>query len=123
MQDACSRRVAHRTTASVPILVAAARAVLDDEWLAEPLREPGSDAARAMMSGAPPGAVGDDDAHRPRRIGCARAIRETAGSAAAPAARCRKLPAGKFHGEHPCVTGAAASSETTAVMSRPRAGA
>ena len=49
-------------------IAAGARSVLDDELLAEPLRQPLTD-RRAMMSGAPPAGKPTIDAHRSRRIG------------------------------------------------------
>jgi len=49
-------------------VAAAARPVLDDEWLAEPLREPLTDQARDDVTWATR-SKGDDDPHRPRRIG------------------------------------------------------
>ena len=45
-----------------------ARPVLDDEWLAEPLRQPLADQAREDVIRAT-GGKADDQAHRPRRIG------------------------------------------------------
>src|SRR5262249_59066171 len=44
------------------------RPVLDDELLAEPLRQPLADQARDDV-GAAAGGEADDDAHRPRRAG------------------------------------------------------
>jgi len=44
------------------------RPVLDDERLAEPLREPLADQACSDV-GAAPRSKADDDAHRPRRVG------------------------------------------------------
>ena len=52
----------------MPILLPAARPVVDNEWLAKPFRQPLAHQAREM-SGAPPAGSRDDDAHRPRRIG------------------------------------------------------
>ena len=49
-------------------IAAGARPVLDDEWLAEPLRQPLTDQAREDV-GRAAGGKADDDAHRPRRIG------------------------------------------------------
>ena len=45
-----------------------ARPVLDDEWLAEPLRQPLTHQAREDVVRTA-GGKADDDAHRPRRIG------------------------------------------------------
>jgi hypothetical protein len=53
--------------------------VLDDEWLAEPLRQPLCDQAREDV-GRPASGKAIDDAHRPRRIGLRR--REDATEAA-----------------------------------------
>src|SRR5262249_22403986 len=51
---------------------------------------------RARVSNAPPG--GNGTTSRIGRVGyaCAQAMRETAGSAAAPAARCKNLRRGSF---------------------------
>src|SRR5262245_31343177 len=49
-------------------IVAATRAVFDDELLAEPLREPWSDKPRDNV-GCTAGTCGGNDAHRARRIG------------------------------------------------------
>ena len=72
-----------------PDIAAGARPIFDDELLAEPLRQPLAHQARDDV-GRAAGGIADDDVHRPRRIGL-RAVRsrDTAGSAAAPAARCR----------------------------------
>ena len=67
-------------------IAASTRPVLDDEWLAEPLRQPLTDQPREDV-GRPPAAKPTIDAHRPRRIGlrpCDRATR--------PAARQRPRP-------------------------------
>src|SRR5262249_48887510 len=49
-------------------ITAGARPVLDDELLAEPLREPLADQASDDVGAAASGKAGDD-AHRPARIG------------------------------------------------------
>src|SRR5215831_5785514 len=49
-------------------IVAATRSVLDDEWLAEPLRQPLSDQARRDV-GRAGGGDWQDQTHWPRRIG------------------------------------------------------
>ena len=77
-------------------IAAGARPVLDDELLAEPLRQPLADQARDDVVRAA-GGKADDDAHRPRRIGLrpcdARDGRQRGG------ARCQmqKFTTGKFH--------------------------
>jgi len=85
-------------------ITAGARPVLDDELLAEPLREPLADQACDDV-GAAAGGKADDDADRPRRIGLRpgdpRDGRQRGG------ARCemQKISAGKFHFEPPsCFT-------------------
>jgi len=55
-------------TASVPILPLAAGAVLDDELLAEAIRQPLAHQARLDV-GSPARGKADDDADRPGRIG------------------------------------------------------
>ena len=49
-------------------VAAGARPVLDDEWLAEPLRQPLTDETRDDV-GRAAGGKADDQSHRPRRIG------------------------------------------------------
>jgi len=49
-------------------IAAAARPVLDDEWLAEPLRQPLTDQAREDV-GRAGGRDRHDQTHRPRRVG------------------------------------------------------
>jgi hypothetical protein len=61
------------------------RPVLDDELLAEPLRQPLTDQSRNNV-GATTGRVPDDDADWLRRMAAAR---ETAGRTTAAAARCK----------------------------------
>src|SRR6516165_5561841 len=72
------------------------RPVFDEEWLAEPLRQPLRDQACDDV-GRPASGVADDDAHRPRWIALrpskARHGRQRG------SARCEmeKISAGKFH--------------------------
>src|SRR5262245_2025541 len=72
-----------------------ARSVFYDELLAESLREPLTDQARHDVGRT---AGGKGATTRTGRVGyaCAFAIRDTAGSAAAPAARCRNCRRGSF---------------------------
>ena len=51
-------------------ITAGTRPVLDDEWLAEPLRQPLTDQAREDVGRAARGKA-DNHVHRPRRIGLA----------------------------------------------------
>ena len=76
-------------------IAAGARPVLDDEWLAEPLRQPLADQARDDV-GAAAGGKADDDAHRPRRIGLR--PRDARDGRQRGSARCQmqKSTAGKF---------------------------
>ena len=78
-------------------IAAGARPVLDDEWLAEPLRQPLTHQAREDVVRAA-GGKADDDAHRPRRIGLR--PREARYGRKHGSARCQmqKLAARKFHG-------------------------
>src|SRR3954454_2153892 len=62
---AVGRRVHDRLGGDV---AAGAQPVFDDEWLAEPLRQPLTDQPRQDVVRAP-GGEADDDAHRLRRIG------------------------------------------------------
>src|SRR5262249_22846892 len=73
-----------------------ASAVLDDELVAETLREPLCHHARNDVGGAP-GGKADDDAHRPRRIGFR--PRETRGGRQRGSARgqVQKISAEKVH--------------------------
>src|SRR5262249_33827219 len=70
-------------------IAAGARAILDDELLAKPLGQPLSYEARQDV-GRATSPKADDDANRPRRIACAKAKREAAGSETAPAVRYKK---------------------------------
>src|SRR5262249_47746534 len=81
-------------------IAAGTRSVLDDEWLPEPLQQRLTHEARDGV-GCLACRKGDDDPHRPRRIGLrprdARYGRQRGG------ARCQmeKISAGKFHFEPP----------------------
>src|SRR5215467_11536293 len=81
-------------------IAAATRSVLNDEWLAQALRQPLTHQACEDVGWAASG-KGDDHAHRPRRISLrpseARDGRERG------SARCQmqKISAGKFHFEPP----------------------
>ncbi len=89
---AVGRRIDHRLGGRIG---AGARAIVDHERLAEPVRQPLTDQARIDVEpGAGPEA--DHDMHRPRRIGLRQARRAAAGSAAAPAARRRNWRRGSF---------------------------
>ena len=78
-------------------IAAGARPVLDDEWLAEPLRQPLTHQARGDVESQPPGAKPTINAHRPRRIGLR--PRDARHGRQRGSARCQmqKLSAGKFH--------------------------
>src|SRR5215467_7959751 len=81
-------------------IAAAARPVLDDELLPEPLRQPLSYQARDDV-GATSGGKSDNDAHRPRRIGLrSRDARQRRQRGSADG-QMQKLSAGKFHLEPP----------------------
>ena len=90
-------------------IAAGTRPVVDEELLTETVREPLSHQARDDVDLAP-SRKADDNAHRPRRIACAHAKRDTAGSAAAPAARCKNLRRGSFIDAPPSPASARASS-------------
>src|SRR6266852_5309560 len=74
-----------------------ARPVVDDEWLAEPLRQPLTHQAREDVLRAA-GGTADDKTHQPRRIGLRpcdpRRDRESGGACC----QMQKLTAPKFHG-------------------------
>src|SRR5262249_1352319 len=76
------------------------RPVFDDEWLAEPLRQPLRHHARGGVGIAARGKA-DNDAHRPHRIGLR--PREARHRRQRGSARCemQKISAGKFHFEPP----------------------
>src|SRR5262245_16579930 len=73
-----------------------ARSILDDEWLAETLRQPLTNQAREDV-GWTAGREADDDADRPRRVGLreseARDYRQRGGARG----QTEKISAGKFH--------------------------
>ena len=75
-------------------IAAGTRPVVDDHRLAEPLRyhlthEPSDDIGRGA------GGNEDEQAHWPCWIACALAMRDAAGNAAVPAARCKNLRRGQ----------------------------
>src|SRR5262249_27664010 len=74
--------------------------ILDDEWLAELLRQPLADQTREDVARAARGET-EDDAHRPRRVGLR--PRETPHGRQRGSARgqMQKISAGKFHCEPP----------------------
>src|SRR5262245_54356234 len=69
--------------------------VLNDKLLSQMIRQVLADDARHDVVGAAR-RKRDDPVHRARRIVCAQAKRDAAGSAAAPAARCKNLRRGSF---------------------------
>ena len=73
-------------------IAACARPVLDDELLAEPLRQPLTDQTREDVVRAA-GGKADDDAHRPRRIGL-----RPSEARSRPAARQHPLPDAEIGG-------------------------
>ena len=79
---------------------AGARPVLDNELLAEALRQPLADQTRDDVEGAA-GRNADDDPYRPCRPGCARAMREIAGERRSTRHHMHKSAARKFHGFPP----------------------
>ena len=78
-------------------VAAGAQPVLDDEWLAEPVRQPLPYQARGDVGGAA-GSEADDDAHRPRWIGLRQ--RGPGGGRQCGGARCQpqECSARKLHG-------------------------
>ena len=77
-------------------IAASARPVLDDELLAEPLRQPLTDQARDDV-GRAAGGEADDDAHRPRRIGLRPRDARHGRQRGSARGQMQKLSAGKFH--------------------------
>src|SRR4051812_29677279 len=76
-------------------IVATAPAVLNDEWLAEPLRQPLPNQARKDIARAP-GRIRHDQTHGPRRVGLRRS--EAHGRKRGSACRqTKKSSTGKFH--------------------------
>ena len=91
---AVGRRTHDRLGANI---VAGARPVLDDEWLAEPLRQPLSHQAREDV-GRAAGGKADDDAHRPRRIGLRPSDARHGRQRGSARGQMQEFAAGKFHG-------------------------
>src|SRR5438046_3089691 len=82
-------------------IVAATRAVFDDELLAEPLREPWSDEPRDNV-GRAAGGRGGNDAYWPRRISLRPSEPRSGRQRGSPRGQMQKLPSvGKFHLEPP----------------------
>ena len=77
--------------------VAASRPVLDDEWLAEPLRQPLAQQACEDVAGNA-GGIGDHHAHRPRRIGLRQSEARHRRERGSARGQLQKLPARTFHG-------------------------
>ena len=78
-------------------IAAGARPVLDDELLAEPLRQPLTDQARDDV-GRAAGGKADNDAHRPRRIGLRPSDARHGRQRGSARGQMQKLSsAGKFH--------------------------
>ena len=77
-----------------------ARPVLDDEWLAEPLRQPLTDEASGDV-GSATGGKADDDVHRPRRIGLRSCDARDDRQRGSARGQMQKSSAGKFHRDLP----------------------
>src|SRR5262245_1352335 len=78
-------------------ITAGTRPVLDDELLAEPLRQPLTDETRGDV-GATGGGIADNQAHRPRRISLRPSEARDGGRQRGSACgEMQKLAAGKFH--------------------------
>src|SRR5215472_12413478 len=75
---------------------APARTVLNDEWLAQALRQPLAHQAYQYIRRAA-GGRGDDDAHRPRRIGLRPSEARDGRERGNARGQMQKLSAGKFH--------------------------
>ena len=91
------RRWGHRKTAHPCAAdVEGTRPVLDDEWLAEPLRQLLTHQAREDVSWAASG-KGDDHAHRARRIGLRPGDPRDRRQRGSGRSQMEKLSAGKFH--------------------------
>ena len=73
-----------------------ARAIVDDEWLAEPLREPLPDQAREHV-GRAAGHATDDKAHRARRIGLPPGEARQGGENGSACCQAQKLTARMIH--------------------------
>ena len=81
-------------------IAGAARPVVDDDGLAEPLREPLADQAREDVTGAA-GREADHDAHRPRRIGLRPCNERHGRKRGSTRCQMQKVSAGKSHGIPP----------------------
>jgi hypothetical protein len=79
----------------VPILVPAPGR-LDDELLAEPLREPLADQATKDVDGATGGRC-DNDTHRPRRVGLRPSDARNYRQRGSGGGQMQKISTGKFH--------------------------
>ena len=75
---------------------AGAGPVLDQEWLAEPFRQPLTEQARRDV-GAAAGGLSDDDAHRPCRMGLRPSEARDGRQRGSARGEMQKLSAGKFH--------------------------
>src|SRR5262245_30805799 len=76
------------------------RPVLDDEWLAETLRQPLTNQAREDVRRAARGEA-DNDAHRSRRIGLRPRDTRSRWQYGRARGQMQKISAGKFHSEPP----------------------
>src|SRR5262245_64889790 len=72
------------------------RPVFDEEWLAEPLRQPLRDQACDDV-GRPASGVADDDAHRTRWIGLRPSDPRHGRERGSARGQMQKISAGKFH--------------------------
>src|SRR5262245_20123111 len=77
-------------------IAATAWPVIDHEWLAEPFRQPLTDEARENVLRAA-GGYGDDQAHRPRRIGLRPCDTRYCWQHGSARGQTQKLSTGKFH--------------------------
>ena len=86
-------------------VTAGAGAILDDELLAEAIRQPLTHQARLDVGG-PAGGKADDDAHRPRRIGLRPRHAGHGRQRGCARGQLQKCAAGKFHDapSHSCAT-------------------
>src|ERR1044071_7073729 len=74
----------------------AARPVVDDKWLAEPLRQPSTYKTRGDVRRAT-GWIAVDQLHRPRRIGLCPSEARSSGDGGSTRGRVKKISAGKPH--------------------------